>query len=461
MSQITAVDKISPKPPPDSLFTPQIIGSIIGQLIPQIVFITMMYWMLNQEPWYIIPDTGTEVIYNIHATAVMFWFCNYQYLIAGFLFSFGREYHKPVYKCFWVMAICAFIFIANAFVLFQNIPAVSSFFEFPHGDYFSSSTSSTSSGSVPLENPYPVPYSFRWKIFGMAMLNFILSFAIEEFMIRIFPSIAAWYSKRFGRKPGVFTPKARREFEKMHHTNNKGSSSSSSSSNTAGNGYGTSDYHSHYSEGGSNGGVGGPCSVSPNSDGEAEAFIAARGKMKRGQKAKMDMVLAMYEKSIRKSRGKSPGLPEDDNDNEAMVEEENISNNNNNNAVRPQKSSSKGKKGKSSGGKGGRGSRSAASGIVTTSSIPSFAGASRRKSPKKKSGGYVRIYDEEDSYDDSARSSYNVSIDNNNDLSSSGMYYNSNPNNYNNNNNNSDSNNGDVCVTISDDDDENNNNNSD
>lgn len=297
------MNKISPEKPPDSLFTPQVIGSLLGQLIPQMVFITVMYFLMIREPWYIEPKTGEEVIYNVHCTAVMFWFCNYQYLTPGFLYAFGRDFHKPVYKCFWVVFICTLIFFANIFVLFQDFDPISDFFEFPNGDCVDYSSSS----SIPLENPCPVPYKFRWVIFGMAVLNFVVCLAVEEFMLRALPVIVKKYKDRYGDNE-TFTPKVRSEFERLCHRNTyPGASPSPAGASPAQGGKGfMAGSASSTPEAGSDLRAD---SLSPHGD-DTEPLIQ-HGK-KRGKRGKMDQMLARYEKSIRKSRGKSPGLPEDD-----------------------------------------------------------------------------------------------------------------------------------------------------
>lgn len=320
MCQIKSINKISPEKPPDSLFSPQIIWSIVGQLIPQMVFITIMYFMMIREPWYIEPDTGSEVIYNVHCTAVMFWFCNFQYLTPGFLFSFGRDFHKPFYKCFWVMFICILILIANVFVLFQDFDPISDFFEFPNGDY----SSFSSSASMPLENPPPIPYDFRWKILGMSVLNFVVCLAIEEFVIRVLPGLVKRYKDRYGDNE-VFTPKIRSEFERLCHRNTVGTNSSNDNNKTtltlSAGGPSSSSSSSTGAPSMLNIAVNSPeaigteiksTSVSPHPDGGDTEPLIPHGKKSSRKKAKMDQMLARYEKSIRKSRGKSPGLPEDD-----------------------------------------------------------------------------------------------------------------------------------------------------
>lgn len=323
MCQIKSLNKISPEKPPDSLFTPQVIGSILGQLVPQMVFITVMYLLMVREPWYIEPNTGNEVIYNVHCTAVMFWFCNFQYLTSGFLYAFGRDFHKPVYKSFWVLFICGLILVANVFVLFQDFGPINVFFDFPHGDCIDFSSSS----SMPLENPCPIPYDFRWKIFGMAIIYFVVCLAIEEFMLRALPVIVKKYRDNYGDNE-VFTPKMRSDFERLCRRNNQTKSSSSSSSSTVAASSPTLVPPSSSSSASASVGVAASSasilvnspealisearsnSVSPKPNEDTEPLIS-HGK-KRGKKAKMDRMLARYEKSIRKSRGKSPGLPEDD-----------------------------------------------------------------------------------------------------------------------------------------------------
>ena len=413
--QIKSLNKISPEKPPDSLFSPQVIGSIFGQLIPQMVFITVMYFLMIREPWYIEPKTGSEVIYNVHCTAVMFWFCNYQYLTPGFLFAFGRDFHKPVYKCFWVMFICTLILFANTFVLFQDFDPISDFFEFPNGDCVDYSSSS----SIPLENPCPVPYSFRWKIFGMAVLNFVVCMAVEEFMIRALPGIVKKYKDRYGDNE-AFTPKVRSEFERLCHRNNYPGASPSPSAASPAQGF-----MAHSPEA-----ISDVCSESISPHGDDTEPLIQHGK-KRGKRGKMDQMLARYEKSIRKSRGKSPGRPEDDDigcdegddyygasgfsgvpsGGQTLTQSPSTSSS----ALGQSGASGVAAKNKKSKGKGkGRNRNAAASGIVTTSSMPSVVvagggggggnrmnGSGRKKMGKKKGSVGAIIgnnEDDEDSY---------------------------------------------------------------
>ena len=224
LTQLRAPKTLTRRPPPDSITNLPVVGSIVVQVAIQVAFYLLVYLWAMSEPWFVYPHPGPEVIYNTHPTAVTFLYCNFQYLIVGVIFARARGQHSSVAKSFWVVLVAVGVLLSNIFLLFQNIPAVSDFFDIPYGnvggdgdDGSSSSASGSSSGSsssssssssdstseeseIDWENPAPIPYYFRFIMLAVVLVNFYVSFIAEEatnwFIPYVMDKYDAWREAR-------------------------------------------------------------------------------------------------------------------------------------------------------------------------------------------------------------------------------------------------------------------------
>jgi len=205
ISRMRASFVLAPVQPVDSLVSYPVIGSILAQVAVQVACLMAIYFWGTFQPWYVAPETWDEVVYNTHPVAIVFLFSNFQYLIVALVFAAPSQHHRSMWKSPLVVLVTVWVFASNVFLLFQNFPIVSEFFELPHGggDYdnhnktFSSSTQDYSNVEPYYVNPAPIPSQFRWCIAGVAVVNLILSVVCEEAMQTWIPSLSAALRRRY------------------------------------------------------------------------------------------------------------------------------------------------------------------------------------------------------------------------------------------------------------------------
>ena len=238
LTQLRAPKTLTRRPPPDSITSLPVVGSIVVQVAIQVAFYLLVYLWAKSEPWFVYPHPGPEVIYNTHPTAVTFLYCNFQYLIVGIIFARARGQHSSVAKSFWVVLVAVGVLLSNIFLLFQNIPAVSDFFDLPYGggsgdddgDDSGESTSSSAAGSssssgdseIDWENPAPIPYYFRFIMLAVVLVNFYVSFIAEEatnwFVPYVMDKYSAWREARAKSQYAHIVSAAQRDYAPSTHS---------------------------------------------------------------------------------------------------------------------------------------------------------------------------------------------------------------------------------------------------
>ena len=242
LTQLKAPKTLTRRPPPDSITSLPVVGSIVVQVLVQVAFYALVYCWAQAQPWFITPPPRPDVIYNTHPTAVSFLYGNFQYLIVGVIFARARGQHSSVAKSFWVVLVTVGVLLANIFLLFQNIPAVSDFFDIPYGDVgdddndessnnsgsifgsnSSGSDSSTSEESeIDWENPAPIPYYFRFVMAAVVLVNFYVSFIAEEatnwFIPYVMDRYNAWRAARAKAQYDHIVSAAQHEYAPSSHS---------------------------------------------------------------------------------------------------------------------------------------------------------------------------------------------------------------------------------------------------
>lgn len=227
MSLSHAYDRIADVPPPRALVTASTIFSLLIHIIINVFFQIFVYFYTIYQPWFCsisddfppcfagnatisTPNNGTipaspvmgncdmndldEEYYPEHyATVALFLFSQFQYIHMSFVFSVGKPFRQPVWRNLVFLGVLLVLTVTSLFFLFTDMTRVIDLFQMKFD-------------GLPLLPYYwgdGVTHPIRIWILCLAVLNWLVSWAVEDFIVnnrKIWKALAQFQTERHKHK---------------------------------------------------------------------------------------------------------------------------------------------------------------------------------------------------------------------------------------------------------------------
>ncbi|KAJ8682806.1 hypothetical protein QAD02_018598 [Eretmocerus hayati] len=160
-----AYDKrLAKEPPTSSLvsFTPMFSMTVHTIIIS--IFELIVFFAVQQFSWFTPFVSKDEFLYDCYENYSVFTISTFQYAILAVVFSMGKPYRKAIYTNKYFISSIIILTLANIYITLAPAQWIVELFE--------------------LQMP-PV-YDWRYMIVGLALINFIVSFVFEFFVVEYF-----------------------------------------------------------------------------------------------------------------------------------------------------------------------------------------------------------------------------------------------------------------------------------
>jgi magnesium-transporting ATPase (P-type) len=187
-----ASDTISMARPPASLLSLQTVGSVMGIIAINYLFMMVAFFVLFSEDWFQCRqlDTnalGTGSILSLsdhYDTSVLFLMAGAQIITAAIAFSFGYKYRQAWFRNYRFAVPAVGYAIIHIFITL--VPGSISCFYRINCDNDHIVRGVLNSEPIPIGNPYNttiMPMEFRLKLLGVMMANALFIIAYEYFVV--------------------------------------------------------------------------------------------------------------------------------------------------------------------------------------------------------------------------------------------------------------------------------------
>ncbi|KAF9915959.1 hypothetical protein BX616_004966 [Lobosporangium transversale] len=175
MGRTEAFPMLSPKRPTANLVSKKVLTSLIGQILIQGLFQTMLFCIVRQQPWYKPPkyERGAKNIEGFENTS-LFFLSIFQYLLIAVVFSVGPPYRKPMNSNRPFLVILVGLTVLSQMIVLLPPQWLSSILQL-----------------------VDIPLSFRYFIVFMAAVNLGIAMVCER---TFFPLIASAIGSLLARR---------------------------------------------------------------------------------------------------------------------------------------------------------------------------------------------------------------------------------------------------------------------
>lgn len=180
--------KIDPVRPTASLISLPILASILSQLVIMMVFQSVIFLILPIDPRPGVDMTKTELLNESGECyrQLLISFSAYQYIWSAVVYAIGGKYRESMWKNYQFMGSVASLMILHTFLLFGWMKTIVDtlkidFFKTLHDSYYDKG---------------PPTWENAWKIFAMAMLNFLVSVFTEIIVVPVIVKIGIFFKHR-------------------------------------------------------------------------------------------------------------------------------------------------------------------------------------------------------------------------------------------------------------------------
>jgi len=168
---------LAKKPPPSSLIGLTPLISLALQTVSILSFQAVAVIMLQRQPWYRRHEPSNDDDYACHDNYAVFAVSVFQFITLAVVFSKGAPYRKPIYSNFSFTLSLLLMSIFTAYLVIAPHPWLIKMFEFEMAD---------------------VKLEFRYAMVILAIINFVLAFATEAFIVDylVFAKYKEWLRSR-------------------------------------------------------------------------------------------------------------------------------------------------------------------------------------------------------------------------------------------------------------------------
>ncbi|KAF9519133.1 hypothetical protein BS47DRAFT_1375107 [Hydnum rufescens UP504] len=128
MGRTLPYNRIHPQPPTASLVSPQVLSSIIGQIILTSAFQFWAFFWARSQPWYLPPHpaSGSDGLDAMnYENTVLFLISSFQYIFVAAVFSIGPPYRLPLWTNVLLM-LCIVVLTAFSALVLLAPPTIAS-----------------------------------------------------------------------------------------------------------------------------------------------------------------------------------------------------------------------------------------------------------------------------------------------------------------------------------------------
>ncbi|KAJ1915835.1 hypothetical protein IWQ60_008310, partial [Tieghemiomyces parasiticus] len=163
--------RVDPRQPTASLISQPVLSSLLGHILIVFGFQFLAVELVRREPWYRAPDRTTvsddEILVRTYDNTVLFHLANFQYIFMAVVFCIGPPYRRTSLRNYPFIATTILLLAFSSLILL-------------HGE---------SGFWVDLFELVPLPSSFAWSIWGLAVANCVTLILAERYVL---PIVADW-----------------------------------------------------------------------------------------------------------------------------------------------------------------------------------------------------------------------------------------------------------------------------
>ncbi|CAF1114816.1 unnamed protein product [Adineta steineri] len=160
-SRTSSYPYLDPKPPRTKLISWRPLVSLVGHLGICFAFQAFIFEYVKRQPWYEPFEFNTEKVYISHINTVVFLQSMFQYIWESIVFSRGAPYRRSIFSNWLFLISIVFTFGFSLVLLFLPVKSIYDFFQLR---------------IIP-------DIKFKLIILALALLNFVLMFMFEEYII--------------------------------------------------------------------------------------------------------------------------------------------------------------------------------------------------------------------------------------------------------------------------------------